>query len=147
MKLAFLDLVQKRGCAPFDDPNVDFFVRAQITTQHGRDDALHRHGRGAYRESPATTFAERLSARHERLGFGEHVAAVHEQALAFARQAQTTASAVEKPDSERRFQLAYTARQCRLREVHFSRGARHATRVVDSHERAQLPEIRIEGHG
>jgi hypothetical protein len=146
MKLTLLDKVQKGVCSTFDEANVDILLLAPITMQHGREDALHGHGRGSYRKRPATPFSERLCARHKGLAFSKHIAAVHEQALAFARQTQATAGAVEEPDSQGRFQLAYTARQCRLREVHFSRRSGHAAGVVDRNKRAQLPEIRIRDH-
>ena len=82
MKLALLDHVEKLRRAAFDDTNLDVRMLAPIAIQHRRDDALHRHGRGAYRELPAAALAQRLGARHEGLGFGEHVAAVGEQAHA-----------------------------------------------------------------
>jgi hypothetical protein len=136
MKLALLDHVEQRGCAPFHEANVDFRMLAQITIQRGRDDAFHGHGRGSYCKRPATTFAERLCVCRKGLDFSKHIAAVHEQVLAFARQTQATAGAVEEPDSQRRFQLAYTARQCGLREVHFSGRSGDATGVVDCNKRA-----------
>jgi len=58
MKLALLHLVEKRGCSTFDQAHVDLLMLAQVTMQHGRNDAPHGHGRASYCKRPATTLAE-----------------------------------------------------------------------------------------
>src|SRR4051812_29264487 len=105
VKLAFLDLIEKRRCSTFDEANVDPFMLAQVTTHDRCDYALHGHGRGSYRERPATARSQRLCARHKGLCFSKHIAAVREQGLAFTRQTQATASTVEEPHAQCQFEL------------------------------------------
>jgi len=77
----------------------------------------------------------------ERLRPGEEVSALGEEVLSLARDAHSTADAIEEPDAEILLELADLAPEGRLTHPKLRRSLRETSRVSDGDEVAEVPEI------
>ena len=77
----------------------------------------------------------------QRRGCPQHSAAIAEELLAFAREDEAPAHAVEELESQLGFELADLARERRLRRAQANGGFGDSALLGDGDEGSELPEV------